>query len=247
MENPVPLDIPGRQLQIPDDMLRNSRRLVKTGLQYRYGDWLNHPEYFRHDTDTQTLVCRRVCWLFVHYWITNVTAGVWQPSVLMKFDNIRNLSGKFEFLVRRTVNNADTDTSSSSFVLENSTTNFLSNDRGSWVRIHFEPIRFQQNNNRVGFKVFGPDNNWCSGIHFAQVQLQAVGIDWQKEKLLLYAMRDIREDETQEEGEPSLNVINTTTITTSRSLLDQLPNDILVKIASFLITPLPHETLLCDK
>ena len=226
---------PGANTQSPPQA-ESHRKLVLPGSRLS-GAWTNTSDYFQVDRASDALHCRQVWWLDIGGALPDVPAGRWAVSILLKCGRSapwKNID--WSVYVEDNVNTHDVNTHNSGppalylSTGRNAAGSFEAAPPREWGRYAMGTITVTKPKSQVRLHIQGIESQSLNDFYFGCLQLKPCCVDWRKEALLL---RMLNSGLSSREGQQD-----------TRSTIFNLPRDIVVRIAQYLITPLPSEKAL---
>lgn len=190
------------------------------------------PQYFRVNRRARVLYCRHVLWLHLTGIIPSVPAGRWEVEILLKYLQSAPWKDIDWFIYVE-----DPERHNSHSLMppalhlrtgRGSGVSFHSTPRNEWARYSMGDITVPSDHCRVRLVIRGHGSTPIYGFSFGGLELKPHSVGWRQEALLL------RMPESQSSGRRKKD----------DATLPILPKEIIVRIAQYLITPLPQETLL---
>jgi hypothetical protein len=217
------MNFPGAQ--IPSSSEAQSHRKLTLPGSSLLGAWVDTPKYFQANPNAGTLHCHDLWWLDLNGAINSVPEGRWEVDILLKYGRSppRKDIDWYIYIENHPELHLMTGNDNRAGVT------FDSNSAGKWVRYSMGSITVTSPNSlvRLYIRGTGRNNTHISNFSFGGLDLKPCSVDWRKEALLLRMLKD------QE--------INSADIP---SHMSNLPKDVVVRIAQYLITPMPKEKII---
>ena len=216
------MDFPGAVTAVTSEA-ESHRKLTLPGSSLR-GTWTDTPEYFEVQQATEVLHCNYVWWVDLGGTLP-VPVGRWEVAILLKYEASTPWKDIDWFIYVE-----DTDSSSAPVLHlktgRHAVGSFESALPREWMRYSMGSIRVTKPNSQVRLHIQGLDGTCLTGFSFGGLELKPCSVDWRKEAVLLRMLNDAGDNKCD------------------TSAILSLPKDIVARIAQYLITPLPKETLL---
>lgn len=268
--NVAVMPFPGASLQQQqDDAADSHRKLTLLGSDIR-GVWTNTPRYFEVGPILGVLECRHVWWLDVGGVIPHVPAGRWQAEILLKYRHTEPWKDiDWRVMVEESTDHTTTVEAAEAEEAEAVPTppaaihlrsgrerdvSFDTAPRGRWIRYRMGIISVPHNSSsgrhhQVRLSITGTESDSIHGFSFGGLELKSVSVGWKKEALLLRMLEKKREVPASSSSSVKKKHDDdcSASFGSDTSSLPNLPREVVARIAQYLISPLPHETLLLHK
>ena len=198
------------------------------------GAWTDTSQYFQVDQTSDVLHCRHVWWLDIGGALADVPAGRWEVSILLKCGSSapwKDIDWGVYVEDSVSIDNPRPPTLYLS-TGRNAVGSFEAAPPREWGVYAMGPITVSNPNSRVRLHIRGIESQSLNDFYFGGLELKPCCVDWRKEALLL---RMLNSGVSGSKGEQD---------TPSTAGIFNLPRDIVVRIAQYLITPLPTENVL---